>query len=102
MAELNTNVRVDKHGNVHINKKNRIRRFGAADFILLFFLTLLGILILYPFYNAFLVSIVPNTVYLRYQGLMLWPPEVTMEAYTFTFKDTKTRSSSRSSARSTT
>ena len=86
MAELNTNVRVDKHGNVHINKKNRIRRFGAADFILLFFLTLLGILILYPFYNAFLVSIVPNTVYLRYQGLMLWPPEVTMEAYTFTFK----------------
>lgn len=86
MAELNTNVRVDKHGNIHINKKNRIRRFGAADFILLFFLTLLGILILYPFYNAFLVSIVPNTVYLRYQGLMLWPPEVTMEAYTFTFK----------------
>ena len=86
MAELNTNVRVDKHGNVHINRKNRIRRFGAADFILLFFLTLLGILILYPFYNAFLVSIVPNTVYLRYQGLMLWPPEVTMEAYTFTFK----------------
>ncbi len=57
-----------------------------ADFILLFFLTLFGILILYPFYNAFLVSIVPNTVYLRYQGLMLWPPEVTMEAYTFTFK----------------
>ena len=86
MAELNTNVRVDKHGNVHINKKNRIRRFGVADFILLFFLTLFGILILYPFYNAFLVSIVPNTVYLRYQGLMLWPPEVTMEAYTFTFK----------------
>ena len=54
MAELNTNVRVDKHGNVHINKKNRIRRFGVADFILLFFLTLFGILILYPFYNAFL------------------------------------------------
>lgn len=80
------NVRVDKRGNVHIAKKNRIRRFGVADFILLFFLTLLGILILYPFYNAFLVSIVPNTVYLRYQGLMLWPPEVTWEAYSFTFQ----------------
>lgn len=80
------NVRVDKRGNVHIAKKNRIRRFGVADFILLFFLTLLGILILYPFYNAFLVSIVPNTVYLRYQGLMLWPPEVTLEAYSFTFQ----------------
>ncbi len=84
MAEAN--VRIDKKGNVHINKKNRIRRFGLADFILLFFLTLLGILILYPFYNTLLVSIVPNTVYLRYQGLMLWPPAITWEAYTFTFK----------------
>ena len=82
----NTDVRVDKHGNVHIAKKNRIRRFGAVDFILLFFLTLLALLILYPFYNAFLVSIVPNTIYMRYKGLMLWPPALTFEAYEFTFK----------------
>ena len=82
----NTDVRVDKHGNVHIAKKNRIRRFGAVDFILLFFLTLLALLILYPFYNAFLVSIVPNTIYMRYKGLMLWPPALTIEAYEFTFK----------------
>ena len=82
----NTDVRVDKHGNVHIAKKNRIRRFGAVDFILLFFLTLLALLILYPFYNAFLVSIVPNTIYMRYKGLMLWPPPLTFEAYEFTFK----------------
>ena len=82
----NTDVRVDKHGNVHIAKKNRIRRFGAVDFVLLFFLTVLAVLILYPFYNAFLVSIVPNTVYMRYKGLMLWPPSVTLEAYEFTFK----------------
>ena len=82
----NTDVRVDKHGNVHIAKKNLIRRFGAVDFILLFFLTLLALLILYPFYNAFLVSIVPNTIYMRYKGLMLWPPALTIEAYEFTFK----------------
>ena len=62
----NTDVRVDKHGNVHIAKKNRIRRFGAVDFVLLFFLTVLAVLILYPFYNAFLVSFVPYTVYMRY------------------------------------
>lgn len=84
MAEVH--ARVDKHGNVHIAKKNRIRRFGVADFVLLALLTLLGLIILYPFYNAILVSLVPNTVYLRYQGLMLWPPEVTMEAYSFTFQ----------------
>ena len=82
----NTDVRVDKHGNVHIAKKNRIRRFGAVDFVLLFFLTVLAVLILYPFYNAFLVSIVPNTIYMRYKGLMLWPPALTLEAYEFTFK----------------
>lgn len=82
----NTDVRVDKHGNVHIAKKNRIRRFGLVDGVLLFFLTLLALLILYPFYNAFLVSIVPNTVYMRYKGLMLWPPALTFEAYEFTFK----------------
>ena len=81
-----TDVRVDKHGNVHIAKKNRIRRFGAVDFILLFLLTVLALLILYPFYNAFLVSIVPNTIYMRYKGLMLWPPALTFEAYEFTFK----------------
>ena len=46
----------------------------------------MGLIILYPFYNAILVSLVPNTVYLRYQGLMLWPPEVTLEAYSFTFQ----------------
>lgn len=84
MAEVH--ARVDKHGNVHIAKKNRIRRFGVADFVLLTLLTLLGLIILYPFYNAILVSLVPNTVYLRYQGLMLWPPEVTLEAYSFTFQ----------------
>ena len=84
MAEVH--ARVDKHGNVHIAKKNRIRRFGVADFVLLALLTLLGLIILYPFYNAILVSLVPNTVYLRYQGLRLWPPEVTLEAYSFTFQ----------------
>ncbi len=84
MAEVH--ARVDKHGNVHIAKKNKIRRFGVADFILLTLLTILGLIILYPFYNALLVSLVPNTVYLRYQGLMLWPPEVTWEAYSFTFQ----------------
>lgn len=84
MAEVH--ARVDKHGNVHIAKKNKIRRFGVADFVLLALLTLLGLIILYPFYNAILVSLVPNTVYLRYQGLMLWPPEVTLEAYSFTFQ----------------
>ncbi|MDR2514621.1 MAG: carbohydrate ABC transporter permease [Christensenellaceae bacterium] len=68
-------------------KENRIRRFGAIDFVILLFLSLWGLLILYPFYNAVLVSIVPNTVYQRYQGFMLLPPAVTWDSYAFTFKN---------------
>ena len=62
------------------------RRFGAADAVILLVLTLYGLIILYPFYNAVLVSFVPNTVYMRYQGFMLIPPKVQLDAYEFTFK----------------
>ena len=86
MANTPASVRVDKRGNVHIAKKNRIRRFGVVDGVLLFFLSVLALIILYPFYNAILVSVVPNTIYVRHQGLMLWPPAWTFEAYEFTFK----------------
>ncbi len=89
MAEIHPispNVRIDKRGNVHIPRKNKIRRFNAVDFVLLLILTILAVLIVYPFYNAVLVSFVPNTVYKRYEGIMLIPPEFTWEAYEFTFK----------------
>lgn len=67
-------------------RRNRVQRFNFADFVILFILTLFTVSVLYPFYNALLVSLVPNTVYLRYQGVMLWPPEVQLDAYAFTFR----------------
>ncbi len=79
-------VSVNKRGEVKNPKANRIRRFGVADFLITLFMTIFGLSILYPFYNVILISIVPNTVYLRYQGLMLIPPKVTFDAYEFTFK----------------
>lgn len=72
--------------NSKIQRKNRIRRFTMLDFIILAFLTLFGLSIFYPFYNALLISIVPNTIYLRSSGLMLIPPKVIWDAYEFTFK----------------
>jgi len=63
-----------------------VKRFGVADAVIAFVLTLYGLIILYPFYNAVLVSIVPNTVYMRYQGFMLIPPKIQFDAYAFTFK----------------
>ena len=79
-------VLINKRGEVKNPKANRIRRFGISDLIILILLSIFGISILYPFYNAILVSIVPNTVYLRYQGLMLIPPAIVWDAYEFTFK----------------
>jgi len=79
-------VSINKRGEVKNPKGNRIRRFGVSDFIITLLLSILGITILYPFYNAVLVSMVPNTIYVRYQGLMLIPPAVTWDAYQFTFK----------------
>ena len=49
-------------------------------------MTILTLSILFPFYNAVLVSIVPNTVYLRSQGVKLWPAQIQWDAYAFTFR----------------
>ncbi|MDR2649174.1 MAG: carbohydrate ABC transporter permease [Clostridiales bacterium] len=69
-----------------VRRRNKIKRFTASDAVLLFILAVFAILILYPFYNALLVSIVPNTVYLRNQSLMIIPPKISLDAYNFTFK----------------
>jgi putative aldouronate transport system permease protein len=66
--------------------KSKLKRFTGLDAAILAFLSLFALLILYPFYNAVLVSIVPNTVYLRHSGIMLIPPKITFDAYDFTFK----------------
>ena len=66
--------------------KSHLRKFNAVDGAILVVLSLLAISILYPFYNAVLVSFVPNTIYLRHQGVMLIPPKITYDAYDFTFK----------------
>ena len=71
---------------VFFARKSRLKRFTAGDAVILAVLGLLGLTILYPFYNAALVSFVPNTVYLRYSGVMIIPPKITLDAYDFTFK----------------
>ena len=80
------------------SKRNRVHRFTLSDGIICGILALLGISILYPFYNAVLVSLVPNTVYVRYQGVMLIPPVISLDAYNFTFKSSLIWSGYRNSA----
>lgn len=68
-----------------IPKANRIQKFTVYDAILIFLLALFGLSILYPFYNAVLVSIVPQQVYVRAK-FMLWPTQVIWDSYVFVFK----------------
>ena len=65
-------------------KANRIQKFNAFDAALLILLTLLGLMIVYPFYNTILVSLVPQADYTR-NPFMLWPERITWESYQFVF-----------------
>jgi len=50
------------------------RKFTVVDIIILILLTIFGLAVLYPFYNAILVSLVPQHVYAE-SPFMLWPDE---------------------------
>jgi putative aldouronate transport system permease protein len=65
-----------------IKKANRIRRVNMVDAVLLFLLTTLALIVIYPFYNTILVSVVPQTDYVR-SPFMLIPTRFTGESYQF-------------------
>lgn len=69
---------------IKVPKKNRIRRFSIGDGILLLIMSLLSFSVLLPFYNAVLVSLVPQAVYVR-SPLLLWPKQVIWDNYRFIF-----------------
>ncbi len=75
----------NKEEQIVVKKGNRIRRFNFYDGVLIAILTIFAITILYPFYNAVLVSLVPQQVYIR-TPFMLWPPAVIWDSYKFVFK----------------
>ncbi|WP_219909360.1 carbohydrate ABC transporter permease [Halanaerobium saccharolyticum] len=62
------------------------RKFTVVDIIILILLTIFGLAVLYPFYNAILVSLVPQHVYAE-SPFMLWPDEITLDAYKQVFND---------------
>ena len=80
-----------------IKKVNRIRRFKGADFVLAAILTLLALVIMYPFYNTVLVSVVPQTDYIR-SPFMLFPTRFTGESYQFVLSSSLLLNSMRTSA----
>jgi putative aldouronate transport system permease protein len=59
-------------------------KFGALDVVILIILILYVLAIIFPFYNAFVISISSEHAYYN-STLLLWPQEVTFEAYQTVF-----------------
>ena len=57
----------------------------------IFLLTVLALLILYPFYNVLLVSIVSQKEYMQ-TPFMIFPKQITFEAYSFIFSNPRIHS----------
>lgn len=58
---------------------------GFADRLIALALGLWGVIILYPFYNSLLVSLVTQEAYVK-APFMLYPEEITLEAYMHVFQ----------------
>jgi putative aldouronate transport system permease protein len=67
------------------------------DVIVYGLLTFFMLIILYPFYNVILVSVVPQREYIR-APFMLWPPAVEWNSYKFVFNSPLLLNSMRTSA----
>ncbi len=60
------------------------RRIGPMDWVIFAILLFYAIIIIYPFYNALLISISPESVYLN-TPFLLYPKEITWDNYATVF-----------------
>jgi len=67
-------------------KLRRKRRIEFSTVIIVLILTLFGLIVFYPFYNAVLVSLVTSKEYTQ-TPFMLFPQNVTLAAYQYLFED---------------
>lgn len=65
---------------------NANNRLGALDWVILVILGLFTLMIIYPFYNAFLISLSPERVVLE-TPFLIWPKEITFDSYREVFNN---------------
>ena len=65
---------------------NANNRLGPLDWIILVILGLFTLMIIYPFYNAFLISLSPERVVLE-TPFLIWPKEITFDSYREVFNN---------------
>ena len=63
-------------------------KIGKLDWVLFVILLIYAILVVYPFYNALLISISPQEVY-QNSPFLIWPKVVTFENYQKVFTDAR-------------
>lgn len=68
-----------------LSRKRKLNSWNYADVIIFIVLTLFGLIILYPFYNTLLISLVTEGEYIR-RPFMLWPENPTIKAYWYVFQ----------------
>lgn len=61
------------------------QRIGTLDWILFVILGIYALLIIYPFYNSFLISISPESVYLE-EPFLIWPKQIIWDNYVAVFQ----------------
>ena len=70
-------------------KKEKVspsNRFGGFDVVIFLILLVFALLIIFPFYYLFIVSITPDEIYAS-NPMLLWTPKVSFEAYELVFKE---------------
>jgi putative aldouronate transport system permease protein len=64
--------------------RRKARPLEASDIVIPVILGIWGLLILYPFYNSVVVSLVPQATYIR-TPFLLYPKNITLNAYSYVF-----------------
>lgn len=67
-------------------RHGKLKAPKTGDYVLLVLLFLLAVIILFPFYYAVVVSLVPQTVYVK-TTVLLYPKEFTLDAYKYLLLD---------------
>ena len=65
---------------MHVRKK----KISVSGFLIVLCLCLWGLVLLFPFYNSVLISLVPQHVFQR-TPLLLYPKELTFDSYSYVF-----------------
>ena len=63
-------------------------KFGSFDVVLFIILLIYALLIIFPFYYLFVVSITPHNIYAE-TPFLLWTPEISFDSYKTVFTESK-------------